>query len=93
MSIDLNHFNEKLPDWLNIAIGFGLDETQYLSPLNKKVGGNNEWYIALDYDIPKILKRWNSATGKKVKYWFNYFHLPAPTIRISPKLEFYPLFL
>ena len=57
------------------------------------MGGNNEWYIALDYDIPKMLKRWNSPTGKKVKHWLNYFHLPAPTIRISPKLEFYPLFL
>ena len=58
-----------------------------------KTGGNNEWYIALDYNIPKMLKRWNSPTGKKIKHWLNYFHLPAPTIRISPKLEFYPLFL
>jgi hypothetical protein len=57
------------------------------------MGGNNEWYIALDYDIPKMLKKWNSPTGKKVKHWLNYIHLPAPTIRISPKLEFYPLFL
>jgi hypothetical protein len=52
-----------------------------------------EWYIALDYDIPKMLKSWDSPIGKKVKHWMNYFHLPAPTIRISPKLEFYPLFL
>lgn len=95
MTFDVNHFIESCcwPDWLNIAIGFGLDDTQYLDNNLTKTGGNNEWYIALDYDIPKIFKRWNSATGKKVKYWFNYFHLPAPTIRISPKLEFYPLFL
>ena len=45
------------------------------------------------YDIPKMLKRWNSPTGKRIKHWLNYFHLPAPTIRMSPKLEFYPLFL
>ena len=92
LSVDLNHFNEKFPDWLNIAIGFGLDETQYLEH-NTKMGGNNEWYIALDYDIPKMLKGWDSPIAKKIKHWLNYFHFPAPTIRISPKTEFYPLFL
>ena len=93
LSVDLNHFNEKIPEWLNIAIGFGLDETQYLNQNKTKMGGNNEWYIALDYDIPKMLKRWNSPIAKKIKHWLNYFHFPAPTIRISPKTEFYPLFL
>jgi len=93
ISIDLNHFNERIPEWLNIAIGFGLDETQYLDEHNAKMGGDNEWYIGLDYDIPKILKKWNSPIVKKIKHWLNYFHFPAPTIRISPKTEFYPLFL
>ncbi|MBC8266814.1 MAG: DUF2279 domain-containing protein [Flavobacteriales bacterium] len=93
LSVDLNYFNNNIPDWLNIAIGFGLDETQYLNSHGTKMGGNNEWYIALDYDIPKLLKKWNSPTAKKVKHWLNYFHFPAPTIRISPKTEFYPLFL
>ena len=93
VSIDLNHFNEKIPEWLNIAIGFGLDETQYLDEHNTKMGGDNEWYISLDYDIPKILKKWNSPVVKKIKHWLNYFHFPAPTIRIYPKTEFYPLFL
>ena len=93
LSVDLNHFNEKIPEWLNIAIGFGLDETQYLNEQNTKIGGENEWYIALDYDIPKMLKGWDSKIAKKIKHWLNYFHFPAPTIRISPKIEFYPLFL
>ena len=92
LSVDLNYFNENIPDWLNVAIGFGLDETQYLVQ-GTKMGGNNEWYIALDYDIPKMLKKWKSPTAKKIKHWLNYFHFPAPTIRISPKVEFYPLFL
>jgi hypothetical protein len=95
VTFDVNYYSETCcwPDWLNVALGFGLDDTQYLNEHNKKVGGNNEWYIALDYDIPKMLKKWNTPTGKKVKYWLNYFHLPAPAIRISPKLDFYPLFL
>ncbi len=95
VTFDVNHFVETFcwPDWLNITVGFGLDDTQYLNEHNTKIGGNNEWYIALDYDIPKMLKKWDSPTGKKIKHWLNYFHFPAPTIRISPKLEFYPLFL
>jgi len=95
VTLDINHFIETCcwPDWLNVAVGFGIDDTQYLNESNSKTGGNNEWYIALDYDVPKMLKKWNSPTGKKVKHWLNYFHFPAPTIRISPKLELYPLFL
>ena len=95
ITFDINHFIKTCcwPDWLNVAIGFGLDDTQYLNKDNTKIGGNNEWYIALDYDIPKMFEKWNSPTGKKIKHLFNYFHFPAPTIRISPKLEFYPLFL
>ena len=94
VTFDVNHFVETCcwPDWLNVAVGFGIDDTQYLND-GTKAGGNNEWYIALDYDVPKLLKKWNSPTGKKVKHWLNYFHFPAPTIRISPKLELYPLFL
>jgi len=95
LTFDVNHFVETCcwPDWLNVAVGFGIDDTQFLNSSNTKMGGNNEWYIALDYDVPKLLKKWNSPTGKKVKHWLNYFHFPAPTIRISPKLEIYPLFL
>jgi len=94
-TFDVNHFIGICywPDWLNVAVGFGLDDTQYLNKNNTKMGGNNEWYIALDYDIPKMLKKWDSPIGKKIKHWLNYIHFPAPTIRISPKLEFYPLFL
>ena len=94
VTFDVNHFVETCcwPDWLNVAVGFGIDDTQYLNK-GTKAGGNNEWYIALDYDVPKLLKKWNSPAGKKVKHWLNYFHFPAPTIRISPKLELYPLFL
>ena len=95
VTFDVNHFVETCcwPDWLNVAVGFGIDDTQYLNARDSKTGGNNEWYIALDYDVPKLLKKWNSPAGKKIKHWLNYFHFPAPTIRISPKLELYPLFL
>ncbi len=93
-TFDVNHFIETCnwPKWLDIAIGFGLDDTQYLNN-NTKTGGNNEFYIALDYDLPKMLKKWDTKFSKKVKHWLNYIHFPAPTIMISPKVKFYPLFL
>jgi VanZ family protein len=77
---------------LGIAIGFGLDDSQYLVA-NTKVGGKNEIYIALDYDMLQVLKKWDSPRAKKWKHWLNYIKLPAPTIRISPELEFYPFFM
>ena len=95
ISLDVNYLTDYCcwPDWLHIAVGFGLDDNQYLNNNFTKKGGNNEWYIALDYDIPKLLKNWDSSTAKTIKHWFNYFHFPSPTIRIIPKIQFYPLFL
>lgn len=95
MTVDIKQFtkNSIWPEWLNLSFGFGLDDTQYLNENNKKVGGNNEWYIALDYDVPKLLKKWNSPMAKTIKHWLNYFHFPAPTLIISPKIKFYPLFI
>ena len=93
LSIDMNYFNNNIPDWLNIAIGFGLDETQYLNETKKKMGGNNEWYIAIDYDLPKMVKKWNNQAVRKIKHWLNYIKFPGPTIRISPSLEYFPFFM
>ena len=78
---------------IGLALGFGLDDTQYLDVTNTKRGGQNEFYIALDYDLLQLLKNWDGPTAKKVKHWFNYIKLPAPTIRVSPSVEFYPFFM
>ena len=78
---------------LGISFGFGLDDSQYLDATNTKRGGNNEFYLALDYDWQQLLKKWDTPTAKKVKRWLNYVKLPAPTIRVSPTVEFYPFFM
>ena len=77
---------------IGLAFGFGLDESQYLDGKTKR-GGKNEFYIALDYDLKRVLKRWNSPFAKKMKHWLNYIKIPAPTIRVAPELEFYPFFM
>ncbi len=81
------------PKWLDFAFGFGIDDTQYINYNNSKSGGRNEWDIALDYDIKELTKKWDHPILNKVKHWLNYFHFPAPTIRLSPEIKFYPLFL
>ena len=59
----------------------------------RRWGKKNEIYIALDYDMLQVLKKWDSPRAKKWKHWLNYIKLPAPTIRLSPELEFYPFFM
>ena len=95
ITVNIDHFFQTccFPDWLNVALGFGIDDTQYLNNRDQKVGGNNEWYIALDYDLEKALKKWNTPLARNIKHWLNYIHFPAPAIKISPKIEFFPLFL
>lgn len=77
---------------IGLSIGIGLDDSQYLLN-NTKVGGKNELYIALDYDLKQVLKKWNTPAAKRVKHWLNYIKIPAPTIRVSPSVEFYPIFM
>lgn len=80
-------------DYIGLAFGVGLDDTQYLDITNTKRGGRNEFYIALDYDLIQLLNKFESPVAKKLKSWFKYIKLPAPTIRVSPSLEFYPFFM
>ena len=69
------------------------DDTQYLDEGLTKMGGNQEYYLALDYNIEEILKKWDSPLAKKVKFFLKYVKLPAPTIRFTPELKFYPFFI
>ena len=94
ISVDINDLfkNKDWPYMFNIAFGVGLDDKQYLNS-GKKTGGNNEIYIALDYNLSKLFKKHDSKTARKIKKWINYFKIPSPTIRIYPTAEFYPFFL
>ena len=83
----------KFPKWIDFAFGFGLDDTQYLNRGGTKMGGNQELYIALDYDVNQILKEWDTSFAKKIKFILKYYKLPAPTIQVAPKFKFHPFFM
>ena len=93
VNADKLFMHSKIPQWINIAFGFGLDDTQYLNSGGTKMGGQQEFYLALDYDTDYILRKWNTPIAKKLKFILKYYKLPAPTIKLSPNYKFYPFFM
>ena len=70
-----------IPSFLNIALGYGVTN------LDLKGSGEREFYLSLDCD-------WNKLPGKgdflsALKHALNYFHFPAPTIRLAPSVIMY----
>ncbi len=82
------------PDWLAIAVGYGANRTMLGDGIfNSKDGkgqGEQEWYIALDYDARAIPG--DSAFMDFVRESLNLFHFPSPAIRITPSGIFYGLY-
>jgi len=74
---------EYWPSFLDLAVGMGVEN------LNGRGGGQQEFYIALDFDaesIPLYGKGWQF-----IKNTLNYFHFPMPGIRITPNAAFFVL--
>jgi len=71
------------PDFINVAIGHSVKN------LNGIGGGNHELFLSLDWDfeaLPGENKFW-----KSVKRILNYYHFPAPAIKIYPNIVWYGL--
>lgn len=71
------------PAFLPIALGYSVKN------LDGKGGGEREFYIALDYDFTRLPGEGTFLSA--IKHLLNYFHFPAPTIRITPSLVTYGL--
>jgi VanZ family protein len=68
-------------DIFDLAIGYSVKEIDW------RGNGKRELFLSLDYDLSKI----------PVRIWFlkqifallNYYHLPAPTLQLTPRLKFF----
>lgn len=82
------------PDWLGIAVGYGANNTMLGKNIYNSADGvgqgEQEWYIALDYDLRKLPG--DSAFLRWLKESLNVFHLPAPAVRITPSAVYYGLY-
>ena len=88
LSIDINSFlpnyvNEIFPDFMNIAIGHSVNN------LNSFGGGNHELYLSLDWDFEALPGEGNF--WKSIKRFLNYYHFPAPAIKVYPNVIWYGL--
>ncbi len=68
-------------DFFDISIGYSVKKIDW----NR--GGEREIFLALDYDFTKLPI--STSFLRQIFYLLNYYHLPAPSIRIIPGLKFY----
>jgi len=74
------------PSWLAIAVGLSIDDGVYTGAKNP----HREVYLAFDYDLEAF--RPQSRLARTIIKALNYFKLPAPTIQVYPKFNWYLLY-
>jgi len=89
LSFNINAFkNTSLPDWLNVAIGYGADGMYNGNP--HESGTQREFYASLDVNLRKI--KTNKKFLDKALKIFSFIKVPMPALKLSQnKLNFYPL--
>jgi hypothetical protein len=89
LSFNINAFQKtSLPDWLNVAIGYGADGMYNGNP--DEEGTHREFYASLDINLRNI-KTDKKFLDKTLKI-LSFIKLPMPAFKLSQnKLTFYPL--
>jgi hypothetical protein len=89
LSFNINAFkNTSLPDWLNVALGYGADGMYNGNP--NEEGTNREFYASLDINLRKI-KTEKKFLDKALKI-FSFVKVPMPALKLSQnRLNIYPL--
>ncbi len=90
LSFNINSFKKtSLPDWLNVAIGYGADGMYNGNP--DEEGTHREFYASLDVNLRKI-KTDKKFLDKALKI-LSFIKVPMAAFKISQnKLNFYPLY-
>lgn len=82
------------PDWLNIALGYGVERVKLGKNIWNSSGrplGDREWYIAIDYSLLKLFNP-ESKILREILELLDNFHFPAPAVRISPSTIWYGIY-
>lgn len=86
--------NSKFPKWINLSLGYGVENMVRASPNLSRLEGYNsyrQYYLSLDVDVShvKTKKKWI----KYVLYPLNLIHIPFPAVEFSKKgVTFHPIY-
>ena len=72
------------PAWLWVALGYGARDVARPTPYRV-------FFLALDFDATKIIPQ-DTAFLRTLSEVINFWHLPAPAVRISPGTVWYGLY-
>lgn len=75
------------PAFLGFALGLSIQNASHVK------GSHNayrEWFLSFDYDLTKLPG--DTQFLKKLKKILNFYHFPAPAVRISPSGIWYGLY-
>ena len=72
------NMNNILPDFLNLAVGYGVD----------KPHGSVEIYLAPDINLTRLIKTNNRFLNKTI-HFLDYVHIPLFTWKMAPQTKFY----
>ena len=94
LSFDLHSLVNLEPKWLNLAIGYGVEDMINASGSPTIVFPNNgyrQYYLALDIDLTHI--KTQSKALNTILYLVNIIHLPAPALEFNSKnkVSFHPI--
>jgi hypothetical protein len=82
------------PDWLNLALGWA-DYSLFAPGLPGPDAFRNRhkaWMLSLDYDVSKMLPETSSGLLNLLIRGLDYWHLPAPALRLTPDPRLFILF-
>jgi len=95
LSFDLYSLINIKPKWLNIALGYGVENMVNAngSPTAEfPFKSYRQYYLAIDFDLTHIQSK--SKVVNTIIYFVNMIHLPAPALEFNKfdKLVFHPIY-
>ncbi|MBZ0204220.1 MAG: YfiM family protein [Ignavibacteria bacterium] len=75
------------PKFLAFALGMSLQDASHVTG---STNAQSQWFISIDWDVNQLPGK--SDFMKKLKKILNFYHFPAPAVRISPSGIWYGLY-